>query len=331
VAQTNRKEYILTFQAVGIWEALDEDGHLFRFVKAGKKIIGGVLKHKVKGTPEVDCEPGLVQWEPYGTVRPLFTLQNEPGDPVTLSPFVVCSICGDAGYIVGGKWLAKEDDEVDWFNVDGIPVLEGADDTYETAIRRDLGDKVPEEEVGADRRLYDMRGGPPVITSDQEVDPELEALLAEEEEIERRSQTPLRIDARDLEGNILSSPMSAPAMLQDSGKRKEYESGAMRDRPGGKGRYDQLQWMGLHRVALVLEKANIKYGDARNYEKGMPIHEYIDSAVRHIGQYVNGEDDEDHLAQATWNLLSALQTEELIKRGVLPSELDDRPIYQKEQ
>ena len=44
---------------------------------------------------------------------------------------------------------------------------------------------------------------------------------------------------------------------------------------------------------------------------------------------IEGQRDEDHLAQAAWNLIGALHTEEAISRAILPPELDDRPDFTK--
>ena len=46
------------------------------------------------------------------------------------------------------------------------------------------------------------------------------------------------------------------------------------------------------------------------WEKGIPVSAMMDSALRHIFKYLDGMDDEDHLAAATWNLLGAIQMEE---------------------
>ena len=328
-----------TFTAVGEWQSLDAplDNHLFKFVMVGDDVIGGVLKHAVSGTgtarinARVWCEPGLIQWEPYGEPRALFSVASDPKQQLSLLPFIVCEICGDKGWIVSGKWVPKDDDE-GVGTEPRMPSLESTGNSFRPAIRRELGDRVEVEEEGADRRLYDMTGGPTEII--HETDPELKRALLEEEEIElRHSPFPDRLDEELQRGTHFGSGLTTGlpgSPLRDSGERVEFESGAVRDRHEGKGRYDQLQWFGLRRVALILEKANVKYGDARNYEKGMPVHEFIDSAVRHIAQYQCGFVDEDHLGQAAWNLLAALQTEELITAGVLPESLDDRPVYERE-
>ncbi|MGG4452391.1 dATP/dGTP diphosphohydrolase domain-containing protein [Brevibacillus porteri] len=42
----------------------------------------------------------------------------------------------------------------------------------------------------------------------------------------------------------------------------------------------------MRRVAVRSELGEVKYGDGRNWEKGMPIGEFMDSALRHIFQYM---------------------------------------------
>lgn len=89
----------------------------------------------------------------------------------------------------------------------------------------------------------------------------------------------------------------------DSGNRTDYGTGALRDRPEGKGRFDLLSPYALLRMALRCEIGAVKYGDGRNWEKGLPISNFIDSAMRHICQYVMGDDSEDHIGAALWNLM----------------------------
>lgn len=100
--------------------------------------------------------------------------------------------------------------------------------------------------------------------------------------------------------------------ISDSGQRTDFASGAQRDRPIGKGRFVLLSPIALRRIAIRAELGEIKYTDGRNWEKGMPVSEYIDSSIRHIMQYMAGDGTEDHLAAAAWNLQAAMHTEEKI-------------------
>lgn len=112
--------------------------------------------------------------------------------------------------------------------------------------------------------------------------------------------------------------------LKDSGKRAEYDTGAVRDTAEGKGRFDLLPMHALKRLAQTFEKGCKKYGE-RNWERGIPTHRYADSALRHLSQAVNGETDEDHLAQAAWNVMCLIDTRHRIETGELPRELETLP------
>lgn len=116
--------------------------------------------------------------------------------------------------------------------------------------------------------------------------------------------------------------------LRDSGKRQEFVSGAVRDQAIGKGRFDLTCPHADFREARVFEKGSIKYGD-RNWEKGMPVMRYLDSARRHIAQLMVGDNVEDHAAQARWNLSAYMETLYRIETGELPPELDNRPARMK--
>lgn len=103
-------------------------------------------------------------------------------------------------------------------------------------------------------------------------------------------------------------------MIQDSGTRREFYDAdgnpmAVRDIQEGKGRCDLLPAAAILRLARHFEAGAVKYGD-RNWEKGIPIHSFIDSAIRHTMKYLDGQKDEDHLCAAAWNLMCAMWMEE---------------------
>lgn len=122
--------------------------------------------------------------------------------------------------------------------------------------------------------------------------------------------------ATDLKGRILKMP------IKDSGERTRFETGAVRDMHGGKGRMDLLPWEALVEVSKHCEEGALKYGE-RNCEKGIPIHSLIDSAFRHLAKYMMGMDDEPHLRAAAWNVLFALYME------IKHPELQDIPTRKK--
>lgn len=147
-------------------------------------------------------------------------------------------------------------------------------------------------------------------------------------------------------------------MIKDSGERRKFESGAVRDIQEGKGRCDLLPLKVIadfyragddeeivgplefiddfirtgHTVHLMyalyevidmgwfedeenmflevakhFEDGAEKYGD-RNWEKGIPVHCYIDSAVRHYLKHINGQEDERHDRAFVWNIICAIWT-----------------------
>ena len=62
-------------------------------------------------------------------------------------------------------------------------------------------------------------------------------------------------------------------------------------------------------VAKHFENGALKYGE-HNWEKGIPISRYIDSALRHLMKDCACETDEDHAAAFVWNCMCAAWTME---------------------
>ena len=91
--------------------------------------------------------------------------------------------------------------------------------------------------------------------------------------------------------------------------KEAYESGAVRGSRKGKGRFDLIPPEAMHRIAERFEEGAEKYPD-RNWEKGIPISRHMDSAFRHMYQYMAGHVDEDHLAAAATNIMMAMTTED---------------------
>lgn len=146
----------------------------------------------------------------------------------------------------------------------------------------------------------------------------------------------------------------AEMSIKDSGTRRQFETGAVRDIQEGKGRCDLLPLAEigfiidntdinsilidinmfmrcgkavclLHAVeeftdrffpdreTAILELAKhyeegcLKYGE-RNWEKGIPIHCYIDSGIRHLIKFSRGDKDERHDRAFMWNMIGAVWT-----------------------
>lgn len=144
------------------------------------------------------------------------------------------------------------------------------------------------------------------------------------------------------------------ATVKDSGNRRTFSSGAVRDIQEGKGRCDLLpvgvcaSLMDIRQIADCLcyidefmhdnhdehlyhairefceyvgwdictcllecsihyEDGANKYGE-RNWEKGIELHSFIDSGIRHLLKFVRGDVDEPHDRAFVWNMLGAIWT-----------------------
>lgn len=147
-----------------------------------------------------------------------------------------------------------------------------------------------------------------------------------------------------------------PTIL-DSGNRREFETGAVRDIQEGKGRCDLMpldvvaEMYGyfhmveshedevfadinsfkhtgyIHKLFEAVRDSHIfedpqtmllevskhfeegakKYGE-NNWQKGIPTHCYIDSAVRHYLKYLRGDTDERHDRAFVWNIVCCIWT-----------------------
>jgi hypothetical protein len=114
------------------------------------------------------------------------------------------------------------------------------------------------------------------------------------------------------------------AELKDSGTRRKFETGAVRDCASGKGRMDLLPMRTLIRLAQHFEDGAVKYGDD-NWRKGIPLRCFADSAFRHLCKHMIGQRDEPHLVAAIWNLACMYETQAMIEEGLLPESLNNLP------
>ena len=151
-------------------------------------------------------------------------------------------------------------------------------------------------------------------------------------------------------------------MIKDSGERREFDTGAVRDIQEGKGRCDLLpldviaamykhhtdrigspavlrniynftvsgdakyledaiEWFLLNdtpfgdanwatfwlEVSKHFEDGCKKYGE-NNWRKGIPVHCYIDSGVRHYLKWLRGDNDEPHDRAFIWNMICCIWT-----------------------
>ena len=118
--------------------------------------------------------------------------------------------------------------------------------------------------------------------------------------------------------------------LKDSGTRREFESGAVRDMAEGKGDMVALPNAAILRLSKHYETGAIKYG-RWNYTKGIPVSSFLDSALRHLFKYLDGWDDEDHLSAAAFNVLGAMEMEAHHKELIDLPNREGRKCFDYEQ
>lgn len=69
--------------------------------------------------------------------------------------------------------------------------------------------------------------------------------------------------------------------------------------------YEQRYCSMFLEVAKHFEEGAKKYGE-NNWQKGIPVHCYIDSAVRHYLKWLRGDKDEPHDRAFVWNLMCCI-------------------------
>lgn len=123
-------------------------------------------------------------------------------------------------------------------------------------------------------------------------------------------------------------------IVQDSGKRESFGTGAVRDTEAGKPRYDLipiplLDYLAneyakgdktfrpdliphalFSRLGRHLGKGAVKYGD-RNWEKGIPTDRLRSSCFRHFMANRKGDRTEDHKAAQVFNIAAEMHFEEI--------------------
>src|SRR5690554_6777622 len=95
--------------------------------------------------------------------------------------------------------------------------------------------------------------------------------------------------------------------------QRKFGSGATRGDSTGKGRFDLIPPEGLIRLAKRYEYGAVRYGD-QNWKKGIPVSSLVDSVMRHLCQYMAGDQSEDHLAACSWNLFALMYKDEKSKK-----------------
>ena len=142
-------------------------------------------------------------------------------------------------------------------------------------------------------------------------------------------------------------------MIKDSGDRRTFETGAVRDMQEGKGRCDLMPLQVISRLlevrtgdyiikaigtftekqdtkclyaallsfshlayrgqvetmileaAIHFEEGAKKYGE-NNWQQGLPVNCYLDSALRHYLKWRRGDKDENHDRAFVWNIMCCI-------------------------
>ncbi len=112
--------------------------------------------------------------------------------------------------------------------------------------------------------------------------------------------------------------------MRHSDSKIEFSTGAKRDTTEGKGSPSLISPVLIHRLGVLLQKGAEHYG-ADNWSKGMPYRRTADSLIRHIFQWLAGDEEEDHLAAICFGAM-CLMTYEASVADDPPCvhEMDDR-------
>lgn len=90
----------------------------------------------------------------------------------------------------------------------------------------------------------------------------------------------------------------------------------------------RTQYTMLLEVAKHFEEGAKKYGE-NNWQKGIPVHCYIDSAVRHYLKWLRGDKDENHDRAFVWNLMCCIWEVDYSPRA--KDESDPKKLQEKAQ
>jgi len=114
-------------------------------------------------------------------------------------------------------------------------------------------------------------------------------------------------------------------------EKRQFSTGAKRQQARGKGMPVLISPIAEDMLARHCEGGVEAGYPPRNWEQGLPLSEIINSAKRHLRQEQEGLIDENHALAAFWNLMVYIHTKEMVRRGLLPAELDDMPSYVPKQ
>ena len=109
--------------------------------------------------------------------------------------------------------------------------------------------------------------------------------------------------------------------LKQTGKPRQFDTGAQRDNADGKLRMSLVPHKALNDVMKRYLQGAETYNE-NNWKKGMKHSVLYDSAMRHLMEDFTGDESEDHLGAALWNIMG------MIWNRQNKPELDDRKDYE---
>ncbi len=116
------------------------------------------------------------------------------------------------------------------------------------------------------------------------------------------------------------------SIKREEGEERQFSTGANKQAAAGKGTPALFPADAYIEVCRHFEDGAALHGD-RNWEKGIPLSELINSLERHIADEKMGKADERHDRALAWNAIVYLATKIRIQRSQLPPELADMPTY----
>jgi len=109
--------------------------------------------------------------------------------------------------------------------------------------------------------------------------------------------------------------------LKQTGKPRQFDTGAQRDNADGKLRMSLVPHKALNDVMKRYLQGAETYNE-NNWKKGMNHSVLYDSTMRHLMEDFTGDESEDHLGAALWNIMGMIWNREN------KPELDDRKDYE---
>lgn len=117
-----------------------------------------------------------------------------------------------------------------------------------------------------------------------------------------------------------------PDIKQEQGEKRVFSTGACSQNAEGKGTPVLIPGDAILEIARHFEEGAKIHG-VRNWEKGIPLSEQLNSLERHLQQEKMRLTDERHDRALAWRAVCYLATKIRIQQGLLPKELDDMPRY----